>query len=257
MRAIKRLEPVIGMTILDPVRDERGWRFSLEPDPINGFEFLSQAYLRTDPAYAKRVTVPVLWDTHSSRIVNNSDDDILRMLETEFEAYADNHVDFYPQALRAEIDELNTWIFETVNDGVYRAGFATTQRAYEAAAWKLFESLDVLERRLEDRRYLFGAQPVESDWRLFVTLLRFDAVYHGHFKCNLRRIADYHNLYGYLRDLYQYDRVAETVNFDHIKRHYYYTHDDINPTRIVPIGPQQDLGSPHGRERLGGLGVPG
>ena len=251
MRAIKRLEPVISMTILDPVRDDRGWRFSLEPDPVNGFTFLSEAYLATDPAYAKRVTVPVLWDKQSGRIVNNSDDDILRILETEFEAYTTNHVDFYPQALRGEIDRLNTWLFETVNDGVYRAGFATTQRAYESAAWRLFESLDELERRLETRRYLFGPQPVESDWRLFVTLVRFDPVYYGHFKCNLRRIVDYPNLYGYLRDLYQYDRVAETVDFDHIKRPYYYTHDDINPTRIVPLGPLQDLSTPHGRERLG------
>ena len=251
MRAIKRLQPVIGMTIVDPIRDERGWRFTLEPDPINGFKYLSEAYLATDPAYAKRATVPVLWDKQSGRIVSNSDDDILRMLETRFEDYTDNHVDFYPALQREDIDKLNAWLFETVNDGVYRAGFATAQRAYEAAARRLFASLDDLERRLGDRRFLFGGAPVESDWRLFVTLVRFDAVYYGHFKCNVRRILDYPNLYGYLRDLYQYDGVAETVNFDHIKRHYYYTHDDINPTRIVPIGPQQDLTVPHGRERLG------
>jgi glutathionyl-hydroquinone reductase len=251
MRSIKRLEPAIGMTVLDPIRDERGWRFSLEPDPINGFEFLGQAYRATDPAYVKRVTVPVLWDKQTKRIVSNSDDDILRMLETELEKFAGDHTDFYPEEIRAEIDRTNRWIFETVNNGVYRAGFATTQRAYETAARALFESLDELERRLQTRRYLFGCAPVETDWRLFVTLLRFDAVYHGHFKCNVRRIVDYKNLYGYLRDLYQYPRVAATVNFDHIKRHYYYTHADINPTRIVPIGPAQDLDSPHGRERLG------
>jgi putative glutathione S-transferase len=250
MRLLKRLEQAIGMTILDPVRDDRGWRFS-DGDPVNGFTFLSEAYLATDPTYDRRITVPVLWDTKTKRIVSNSDDDILRMFETEFEALAGDHTDYYPERYRAEIDRLDDWLFETVNDGVYRAGFATKQKAYEAAAYRLFESLDEMERRLETRRYLFGSAPVESDWRFFVTLIRFDAVYHGHFKCNLRRILDYPNLYGYLRDLYQYDRVATTVNFDHIKRHYYYTHDDINPTRIVPIGPLQDLDSPHGRERLG------
>ena len=250
MRALKRLESAIGMTIVDPVRDDRGWRFTDEPDPVNGFTYLSEAYHATDPSYKRRITVPVLWDTKTHRIVSNSDDDILRMFETEFEALAGDHTDYYPQRYRAEIDRVNDWLFETVNDGVYRAGFATRQRAYEGAAYKVFESLDELERRLETRRYLFGATPVESDWRLFVTLIRFDAVYYGHFKCNLRRIIDYKNLYGYLRDLYQYDRVTATVNFDHIKRHYYYTHDDINPTRIVPIGPLQDLDSRHGREGL-------
>ena len=250
MRALKRLEPAIGMTIADPVRDDRGWRLS-DGDPVNGFEFLAQAYHATDPSYHRRVTVPVLWDTKTKRIVSNSDDDILRMFETEFEALAGDHTDYFPQRFRAEIDELNHWMFETINDGVYRAGFATKQATYERAAFRVFESLDEMERRLETRRYLFGAAPVETDWRFFVTLVRFDPVYHGHFKCNLRRIRDYPNLYGYLRDLYQYDRVSATVDFDHIKRHYYITHDDINPTRIVPIGPLQDLYSAHGRERLG------
>lgn len=251
MRVLKGLEDAIGMTIVDPVRDERGWRFTFEPDQVNGFAFLSEAYLASDPSYKKRVTVPVLWDKVTRRIVSNSDDDILRMFETEFELLAKDHADYYPQRYRSEIDNLNDWLFQTVNDGVYRAGFATRQKAYEAAAYRLFESLDEIERRLETRRYLFGAAPVESDWRLFVTLIRFDPVYYGHFKCNLRRIVDYKNLYGYLRDLYQFGPVATTVNFDHIKRHYYYTHDDINPTRIVPIGPLQDLDSTHGRERLG------
>ena len=251
VRALKGLDAAIGMTIVDPIRDERGWRFTYEPDTVNRFQFLSEAYLATDPTYNRRVTVPVLWDTKTKRIVSNSDDDIMRMFETEFEAFAKNHVDLCPAQYRAEIDRLNDWLFETVNDGVYRAGFATKQRAYEAAAYRLFESLDEMERRLETRRFLFGSTPLESDWRFFVTLIRFDAVYHGHFKCNLRRILDYKNLYGYLRDLYQYDRVARTVNFDHIKRHYYYTHDDINPTRIVPIGPLQDLDSTHGREKIG------
>ncbi|HEY5096374.1 MAG TPA: glutathione S-transferase family protein [Candidatus Eremiobacteraceae bacterium] len=255
MRSLQRLEKVIGMTVVDPIRDDRGWAFRDGPgysrDPVNGFAYLSEAYLATDPAYDGRVTVPALWDTVTKRIVNNSDDDILRMFETEFSALGHGDFDFYPAALRAAIDVLNERVYETVNDGVYRAGFATTQRAYEFAARRVFETLDELDARLADRRYLFGPAPVETDWRLFVTLVRFDAVYYGHFKCNLRRILDYRNLYGYLCDLYQLDAVAATVNFDHIKRHYYFTHDDINPTRIVPIGPLQDLSTPHRREKLG------
>jgi glutathionyl-hydroquinone reductase len=176
----------------------------------------------------------------------------MRMFETEFDAFGDAGLDLYPQASRGEIDALNELLYETVNNGVYRAGFATTQRAYERAAYRVFETLDEMDRRLGQRRYLFGDQPLESDWRFFVTLIRFDAVYSGHFKCNLRRILDYPNLSGYVRDLYQIDGVAETVNFDHIKRHYYATHEQINPTRIVPIGPLQDFNAPHGRERLSG-----
>lgn len=252
-RKLKKLEPVVGMTVVDPVRDERGWRFlESEPDPLHGWRFLSEAYLATDPHYDARVTVPVLWDKKTQRIVSNSDDDIMRMFETAFDAYGDAGLDLCPEKLRGEIDELNDVLYATVNDGVYRAGFATSQHAYEAGAYRLFETLDAMEERLSSRRYLFGSQPLESDWRFFVTLVRFDAVYYVHFKCNLRRIADYPNLYGYLRDLYQIDGIAETVNFEHIKRHYYYTHDDINPTRIVPIGPLQDLESPHGRQRLSG-----
>jgi glutathionyl-hydroquinone reductase len=251
-RKLKRLEPAIGMTVVDPIRDDRGWRFTeLEPDPLYGWRYLSEAYLASDPQYDARVTVPVLWDKETRQIVSNSDDDIMRMLETQFDAYGDAGLDLYPDRLRADIDELNELLYQTVNDGVYRAGFATSQHAYEKAAYRLFETLDSMEDRLTTQRYLFGAQPVESDWRFFVTLIRFDAVYYVHFKCNLRRIADYPNLYGYTRDLYQIDGIAGTVNFDHIKRHYYYTHDDINPTRIVPIGPLQDLTAPHGRERLG------
>ncbi len=242
MRKLKGLESAIPMTIVDPIRDERGWRY--------GTHFLSELYLASDPRYRGRVTVPVLWDTQTKRIVSNSDDDILRMFETDFEALAVPGPDFYPSEHRAEIDALNEEIFRTVNDGVYQAGFATSQSAYEEAAYHVFATLDRLEERLSTRRYLFGKQPVETDWRLFVTLIRFDPVYFGHFKCNLRRIVDYPNLYGYLRDLYQYPGVAQTVDFDHIKRHYYYTHDDINPTRIVPIGPLQYLETPHGRERL-------
>src|ERR1700694_115203 len=254
IRALRGLEHAVPMTVVDPVRDDRGWAFrdglGYSRDPVNGFQYLSEAYYATDPNYKGRVTVPVLWDTKTKKIVNNSDDDIMRMFETEFNALSKNDLDLYPVRFRLEIDELNELIYETVNDGVYRAGFATRQKVYEDAAYRVFESLDMLEKRLAERRYLFGATPLETDWRLFVTLIRFDAVYYGHFKCNLRRIADYPNLFGYLRDLYQYDGVAATVNFDHIKRHYYITHDDINPTRIVPIGPLQDLNAPHGRERL-------
>ena len=241
-RKLKKLARAIPMTVVDPIRDERGWRFDER--------FLSELYRATDTSYRGRVTVPVLWDTESNRIVSNSDDDIMRMFETEFDAIGDASLDLYPQGLRGEIDALNEEMFTTVNDGVYKAGFATSQSAYEEAARALFAALDRLDERLATRRYLFGDLPVESDWRLFVTLVRFDAVYVGHFKCNLRRIADYPQLSGYLRDLYQIRGIAETVNFDHIKRHYYMTHDDINPTRIVPIGPLLPLDAPHGRERL-------
>lgn len=254
VRTLKKLESVIGMTVLDPIRDERGWAFREGPghsrDPINGFQFLSEAYTATDPQYKRRVTVPVLWDTLTTRIVTNSDDDLMRMFNSAFNRFTDSGLDLYPKTLRRDIDDLNAFLYENVNDGVYRAGFATSQPVYEKAVRRLFDALDRLEARLKDRRYLFGSQFVESDWRLFVTLVRFDAVYHGHFKCNLRRIIDYPNLFGYLKDLYQVDGIAETVNFDHIKRHYYVTHDDINPTRIVPLGPDQDLSAPHGRERL-------
>jgi putative glutathione S-transferase len=254
VRKLKHLEDVVGMTVVDPIRDERGWAFRKGPghslDPINGFEFLREAYLGTDPNYRGRVTVPVLWDIATKRIVSNSDDDIMRMFNREFDQFTESRVDLYPTDLATEIDALNEVIYEGVNNGVYRAGFATSQRPYERAVRRVFDTLDQLEVRLLDRRYLFGSRFVETDWRLFVTLIRFDAVYHGHFKCNLRRIVDYPSLFGYLKDLYQFDAIAETVNFDHIKRHYYVTHDDINPTRIVPVGPAQDLLAPHGRERL-------
>ncbi|HEU4502595.1 MAG TPA: glutathione S-transferase family protein [Nitrospira sp.] len=254
VRKLKRLERVVGMTVVDPIRDERGWAFregpGHSPDPINGFRFLSEVYRATDPDYRGRVTVPVLWDTVTKRIVSNSDDDLMRMFNNEFNAFTPSRLDLYPEPLRDHIDEWNALLYEQVNDGVYRAGFATSQAAYEKAVRRLFETLDQLEQRLADRRYLFGSQLVETDWRLFVTLIRFDAVYHGHFKCNIRRIIDYHNLFGFLRDLYQTEGIAETVNFDHIKRHYYVTHDDINPTRIVPLGPEQDLSAPHGRAKF-------
>ena len=254
VRTLKKLETVIGMTVVDPLRDEQGWAFregpGHSPDPVNGFRFLSEAYRATDSNYRRRVTVPVLWDTITKRIVSNSDDDLMRMFNREFNGFTDSGLDLYPQRLREQIDEWNAYLYEHVNDGVYRAGFATSQIAYEKAVRRLFEALDRLEERLADRRYLFGSEMTETDWRLFVTLIRFDVVYHGHFKCNLRRIVDYRHLFGYLKDLYQTPGIADTVNVDHIKRHYYVTHDDINPTRIVPLGPIQDLSTPHGREIL-------
>ena len=255
VRKLKSLEQVIGLTAVDPLRDERGWAFRDGPghsrDPVNGFHFLSEAYRASDPGYRDRVTVPVLWDKMTGRIVSNSDDDIIRMFNSEFAQFTSAGIDLCPNSLRAEIDHLNEMIYEDVNNGVYRAGFATTQRAYEQAARRLFGTLDRLEDRLSGQRYLLGDRMVETDVRLFVTLIRFDAVYHGHFKCNLRRIVDYPNLFGYMKDMYQSDGIADTVNFDHIKRHYYMTHHDINPTRIVPLGPDQDLRSPHHRERIG------
>ncbi|MCG3116627.1 MAG: glutathione S-transferase family protein [Candidatus Manganitrophus sp. SA1] len=254
LRKLKRLENVVGMTVVDPIRDEKGWAFRNGPgyseDPINGFRYLSEAYKKTDPTFNDRVTVPVLWDKKTGRIVSNADDDIMRMLNSAFNALTDVKTDFYPAPLRAEIDEINGFVYPNINDGVYRAGFATTQGSYEQAVRNLFDALDRIEARLSKQRYLVGQQITEADWRLFPTLIRFDAVYHGHFKCNIRRIVDYPHLWGYLRELYQYDGIAETVNFDHIKRHYYVTHDDINPTRIVPVGPALDLTSSHGRERL-------
>jgi glutathionyl-hydroquinone reductase len=261
-RKLKGLEEAIGMTIVDPIRDESGWAFrdpEIPPgtpfkstDPINGFQFLSEAYKATDPNYNERVTVPVLWDKQTKKIVNNSEDDICRMFNDVFNDFAKNKdVDFFPKEIEAEHAKLCTFLHDNVNNGVYRAGFATRQRPYETACRKLFEALDQLEERLLKSRFLFKSRIVESDWRFFCTLIRFDVVYHGHFKCNLRRIIDYPNLQGYLMDLYQQPGIADTVNFDHIKRHYYMTHTQINPTRIVPIGPLLNLEKPHNRERLG------
>jgi putative glutathione S-transferase len=254
VRTLLGLEDAIGMTVVDPVRDDRGWAFREGPghsrDPVNDYMFLSEAYLSTDPSYAHRVTVPVLWDTKTKRIVSNNDDHIMRMLETEFNAFAKHWIDLYPAEHRREIDELNEWIYRTFNNGVYRAGFATSQAAYEHAAREVFETLDQLEQRLATRRFLFGPRPLETDWRLFVTLVRFDPVYYVHFKCNVQLIAQLPNLFGYLRDLFQIPGIASTVNFDHIKRHYYITHDDINPSGLVPIGPAQDLLAPSGRQSL-------
>jgi glutathionyl-hydroquinone reductase len=254
-RMLKGLEDAIGMTIVDPIRDERGWAFRDGPghstDPVNGFKFLSEAYAATDPNFDGRVTVPVLWDKETKKIVNNCEDDICRMFNDAFNAVAQNKdVDLFPKEIAQEQEKLSDFLYDHVNNGVYKAGFATHQRPYEISCRKLFEALDELEARLSKSRYLFGNRIVEADWRLFCTLIRFDVVYHGHFKCNLRRIIDYPNLQGYLMDLYQQPGIAETVNFDHIKRHYYMTHDHINPTRIVPKGPIIDWMAPHDRAQL-------
>jgi len=255
-RRLKGLEEAIGMTVVDPIRDERGWRFTEGPnhgpDPVEGFAFLSQAYRATDPEFDGRVTVPVLWDRETRQIVNNASAEILRMLNAAFDAWGDPDApDLYPEPLRDEIDRVNDRVYRDVNDGVYKCGFATTQAAYEEAFEALFDTLDWLDERLTGQRYLVGNRMTEADWRLFTTLVRFDPVYTVHFKCNLRRIVDYPALAPYLRDLYQHDGVAATVDFDHIKRHYYMTHETINPKRIVPRGPELDLDAPHGRERLG------
>jgi putative glutathione S-transferase len=221
-------------------------------DFVNHKQRLADVYLIADPHYTGRVTVPVLWDKRRSTVVNNESAEIIRMLNSAFDAFTDARADYYPQALRGEIDRINAFVYENVNNGVYRAGFARSQEAYEEAFLALFAALDELETRLSDRRYLAGETLTEADWRLFTTLVRFDAVYYGHFKCNLRRIADYPNLSNYLRDLYQVPGVAETVSIDHIKRHYYGSHRHINPTGIVPLGPALDFSGPHDRARFGG-----
>lgn len=256
VRRLKGLEDAIGMTAVDPIRDERGWRFDpavarCDADPVNGFRYLAEAYERSDPSFDGRVTVPVLWDTETGRIVNNESAEIIRMLNGAFDEWAGApDLDLYPQGLRGEIDAVNDFVYGAINNGVYRAGFAATQEAYDEAVSALFDALDRVEERLGAQRYLAGGRMTEADWRLFTTLVRFDPVYVGHFKCNVRRIADYPALSGFLRELYQIDGVAQTVDFDHIKRHYYVTHRTINPTGIVPAGPVMDLESPHGRDRM-------
>lgn len=254
-RSLKGLAPHIGVSVVHPNMLENGWEFNREQektrDQLYDADYLYQLYLKAAPDYTGRVTVPVLWDQERQTIVSNESADIIRMFNSAFNHLTGNDLDFYPAALREEIDALNEEIYNNVNNGVYRAGFATTQAAYEEAFGDVFRILDKLEARLSTQRYLIGNQITEADWRLFTTLVRFDAVYYGHFKCNLRRIKDYDNLYGYLRDLYQQPGIADTVHFDHIKQHYYYSHAGINPTRIVPLGPEMTLDTPHGRERLG------
>jgi putative glutathione S-transferase len=256
MRGLKGLEEMIGVSVVHWRMLENGWTFEegpgVVPDPIDGARYLHQVYTAAKPDYTGRVTVPVLRDRATGAIVNNESSDIIRMMNAAFDGIGAKPGDYYPQALRPEIDALNARIYDTVNNGVYKAGFATAQDAYEEAVRPLFDTLDVLDERLSSRRYLCGDRLTEADLRLFTTLVRFDPVYVGHFKCNLRRIADYPHLSGYLRDLYQIPGVAETVNMAHIKGHYYESHGTINPTGIVPLGPILDLDAPHGRERLQG-----
>ena len=254
MRKLKGLESLIGVSAVNSYMGPEGWTFApgpeMIPDSVNRVEKLYELYTLADATYSGRATVPVLWDKHEHTIVSNESAEILRMLNSAFDDVGANHGDYYPEELRAEIDEQNAFIYPNVNNGVYRAGFATTQEAYEEAAKALFAALERIEGRLATRRFLTGDRLTEADIRLFTTLIRFDPVYHGHFKCNLRRIIDYPNLWGFVRDVYQMPGVADTVRIDFIKRHYYGSHANLNPSRIVPIGPELNYETPHGRERL-------
>jgi putative glutathione S-transferase len=252
-RELKGLTNLISVSVVHWFMGEHGWTFDLGdgviPDPIFQAQYLYQIYQHADSSYTGRVTVPILWDKQTQTIVNNESSEIIRMLNSAFDGVGASPGDYYPDDCRDEIDSLNDRIYDTVNNGVYKSGFATTQAAYEEAVKPLFATLDFLEERLSTSRYLVGDRLTEADWRLFTTLVRFDPVYVGHFKCNIRRIVDYPNLWGYVRDLYQKPGIAETVNFSHIKAHYYQSHATINPTRIVPIGPDIDWLEPHGRDR--------
>lgn len=253
-RALKGLEEIISVSVVDPVSGDDGWVFSdypgATPDHINGFRALHEAYTRSDKNYSGLVTVPVLWDKKSGRIVNNESSEIIRMLNAAFKTFERSSADFYPEGLRPEIDAMNSFVYERINNGVYRCGFATSQLAYGSAVDKLFSALDQLDGHLSLHRYLVGNALTEADLRLFPTLVRFDPVYAIHFKCCLRRIADYPNLSNYVRDIYQLSGVAKTVDLDHIKRHYYLSHPHLNPSQIIPRGPEFDLAHPHGRDRL-------
>jgi putative glutathione S-transferase len=251
-RALKGLEDHIGLSVVHPYMGDDGWSFDdsyegATGDTLYDLPFLRDIYVKADAQATGRVTVPVLWDKARETIVSNESAEIIRMLNSAFDGLTGNTDDYYPEPLHDEIEEVNARVYDTVNNGVYKAGFATSQDAYDAAVAPLFDSLDWLEARLGQQRYLVGDQVTEADWRLFTTLIRFDVVYHQHFKCNRARIVDYPNLWGYLRELYQWPGVPETVNFDHITRHYYTSHDTINPHGIIPINPRPDFNAPHGR----------
>jgi glutathionyl-hydroquinone reductase len=253
-RALKKLDNVISVSNTEPLYGKTGWEFATQggpPDSVNGKTTLAEIYLLADPHYTGRVSVPVLWDKKRRTIVSNESSEIIRMLNSAFDAFTNAHDDYYPAELRSEIDRINDLVYPNINNGVYRAGFATSQDAYEEAARGIFAAFDEIETRLSRQRYLVGNRITEADWRLFTTLIRFDSVYYSHFKCNLRRVADYTNLWNYLRDLYQTPGIAETVSIDQIKRHYYGSQPQINPTGIVPIGPLIDFAAPHDRRRLG------
>ncbi len=254
-RALKGLDGLIDVSAVHPEMLDDGWTFATDfdgatGDKLHGSKFMRDVYTRADPQISGRVTVPVLWDKAQGKIVSNESAEIIRMLNSAFDGLTGNTDDYYPENLRSQIDEVNARIYDEVNNGVYKSGFATTQEAYEKAVYPLFEALDWLEERLTTRRYLMGDTLTEADWRLFTTLVRFDSVYHLHFKCNRRRIVDYPALWAYTRDLYQHPGVAQTVQMDHIVRHYHYSHDTINPNRIIPINPVLDFDAPHDRASL-------
>jgi len=254
MRKLKELEEAISLSVVNPLMGERGWSFAkgegVLPDTCNKSEHLYEVYLKADSRYSGRVTVPILWDKKNKTIVNNESAEIIRMFNSEFGAVGAAEHDYYPEALRGDIDAVNVYVYNNINNGVYRCGFATTQKAYEKAFKSLFEALDTIEDRLGRNRYLVNGELTEADIRLFTTLIRFDSVYVGHFKCNKHRIVDYPNLSNYLKELYQIPGFGQTVNMSHIKDHYYQSHETINPTRIVPLGPELDLKSPHDRDRF-------
>jgi glutathionyl-hydroquinone reductase len=253
-RRLKKLDDVISVSLTEPLYGKTGWEFGTAQDgtldTANGKATLAEVYLLADPHYTGRISVPLLWDKKQRTIVSNESSEIIRMLNAAFEAFTDMHTDYYPAALRGEIDRVNDLVYPNINNGVYRAGFATSQAAYEDAARGVFAAFDQLEPLLSRQRYLVGRQITEADWRLFTTLIRFDSVYYSHFKCNLRRVADYPNLWSYTRDLYQVPGIAETVSIDQIKRHYYGSQRQVNPTGIVPIGPRIDFNAPHDRGRF-------
>lgn len=243
---------MISVSVVNPYMREHGWTFiedtGVVADPLFQATYMHQIYTAADSKYSGRVTVPVLWDKQHNVMVSNESSEIIRMFNSAFDEIGAKPGDYYPEALRTEIDRVNEHVYDTINNGVYKAGFATSQKAYELAVFPLFEALDELEHRFSKQRYLVGDQITEADWRLFTTLIRFDAVYHGHFKCNLKQIEDYPHVAGYMRELYQWPGVAETVNMQHIKEHYYRSHDTINPTGVVPAGPVLDFARPHGRK---------
>lgn len=254
-RKLKGLEPHIDVSAVHPDMLQDGWTFEKDGagatgDTLYGLPFARDIYTKADPKFSGRVTVPILWDKKRETIVSNESSEIIRMFNSAFDGITGNTLDLWPEALRAEIEPVNDRIYDTFNNGVYKSGFATTQEAYDAAVVPLFETMDWLDERLTAHRYLMCNTLTEADWRLFTTLIRFDPVYHGHFKCNRKRLVDYPSLWAYTRELYQWPGVAETVNFDHIVRHYHYSHETINPHRIVPLGPDLDLMAPHGRDQL-------
>lgn len=253
-RTLKELENHISLSIVSPKMLDKGWTFNLEDgstgDPINQFDYLYQVYQKNNPTYSGRVTVPILWDKQTNSIVSNESSEIILMLNSAFNSITHNTSDYYPSYLQEKIDTINAFVYENINNGVYRCGFATTQKAYEEAFVKLFDALEKIEAILDQNRYLVGNNLSVADWRLFTTLIRFDVVYHGHFKCNKKRIEDYPNLSEYVRELYQWSNISSTVNFEQIKQHYYFSHTMINPTQIVPLGPEIDYSRPYKRRKI-------